>query len=59
MDILAIIGTIIIMFGIIFIYDARQLTKKVFSVSDQNGATFAFKLIGFILSIVGGLLILF
>lgn len=51
------VGTIIIMMGIIFIYDARQLTKKVFSESDQNEATFAFKLIGFIVSIIGGILL--
>lgn len=58
MDIIGAIGTIIIMIGIIFIYDARQITKSRFSFSDQNSATFAFKLIGFIMSIVGCLLIL-
>ena len=47
------------MLGIIFIYDARQITKKVFSNTDQNSATFAFKIIGFIISVIGGLLILF
>ena len=50
------VGTIIIMFGIILIYDARQITKKMFSNSDQNEATFAFKLLGFILSVIGGIL---
>ena len=53
------VGTIIIMLGIIFIYDARQITKKIFSNSDQNGATDAFKIIGFIMSAIGGLLIIF
>ena len=52
------VGTIIIMIGIIFIYDARQITKKRFSFSDQNGAAFAFKIIGFIISAIGGSLIL-
>ena len=58
MKIFGIIGAIIIMLGIIFIYDARQFAKKMFSLSDQNGATLALKIIGFILSIIGGLLIL-
>lgn len=58
MKIFEIIGTIIIMLGIIFIYDARQFAKKMFSFSDQNGATLGFKIVGFIISIIGGLLIM-
>ena len=58
MEILAIIGTIAIMFGIILIYDARYITKKIFSYGDQNEATRALKIIGFIISIIGGLLIM-
>lgn len=58
MKIFEIIEAIIIMLGIIFIYDARQFAKKMFSFSDQNGATLALKIIGFILNIIGGLLIL-
>lgn len=58
MEILAIIGTIIVMIGIILIYDARQITKKIFSFGDQNEATFALKITGFIMAIVGGLLLM-
>jgi len=58
MEILAIIGTIAMMCGIILIYDARYITKKIFSFGDQNEATRALKIIGFILSIIGGLMIL-
>lgn len=58
MEIITIISTIIIMLGIILIYDARQITKKRFSFSDQNAATLAFKIIGFIIVVIGGLLIL-
>ncbi len=57
MGINVIVGTIIVMIGIIFIYDARQITKKRFSYSDLNGATAAFKIIGFIISVIGYLLI--
>lgn len=59
MKIMTVIGTIIVMLGIILIYDARDITKKMFSFSDQNGATYALRLIGFIMSIIGGLLIMF
>ena len=58
MEILAIIGTIIVMIGIILIYDARQITKKIFSFGDQNEATLALKITGFIMAIVGGLMIM-
>ena len=53
-----IIGTIIIMLGVIFIYDARQITKERFSYSDQNSMTRTFKVVGFIMSIIGGLILL-
>lgn len=58
MKIVAIIGTIIAMCGIILIYDARHITKKIFSFGDQNEATLALKITGFIMSIIGGLLIM-
>jgi len=58
MEILAIIGTIAMMCGIILIYDARYITKKIFSFGDQNEATRALKIVGFIISIIGGLLVM-
>lgn len=59
MELMAIIGTIVIMLGVILIYDARQITRKVFSFSDQNVATLALKVLGFFTSTIGGLLIIF
>ncbi len=41
------IGAILVLFGIILIYDARILTKKFFSFGDQNEATGRIKDIGF------------
>ena len=58
MEILAIIGTVVVMLGVIMIYDARQITKKIFSFGDQNEATKALKVTGFIMSIIGSLLIM-
>lgn len=58
MEIITIIGTFIVMCGIILIYDARNITKKRFSFGDQNEAVFIMKIVGFICTIIGGLLIL-
>lgn len=56
--ILEMVKTILLMIGVILIYDARTIAKKVFSFGDQNEATLTLKIIGFIMSIVAGFLIL-
>ena len=53
------IGAIIVLLGIIMIYDARILTKKFFGFGDQNEASSGLKILGFIIAIVGGLIIYF
>ncbi len=58
MEIIKIIGTIILMCGVILIYDARPITKKVFSFGDQNDGVKGLKIVGFVLSVIGGLLML-
>ena len=57
MKILFMLGIIIAMFGVILIYDARPITKKMFSFGDQNDATMGLKLVGFIISIIGSIII--
>ena len=57
--IVKLIGVIIILVGVVFIYDARILTKKLFGFGDQNEATSGFKILGAMLSIVGGLIVYF
>lgn len=57
--ILIIFATIILLLGVIMIFDARHLTKKLFSFGDQNEATSGLKILGFILSIIGALIIYF
>lgn len=58
MEIIKIIGTIILMCGVILIYDARPITKKVFSFGDQNDGVKGLKIVGFVLSTIGSLLML-
>ena len=53
------IGILIVLLGIIMIFDARILTKKFFGFGDQNEATSGLKILGFIVAIVGGLIIYF
>ena len=56
---LLLIGTIALAIGVKFIYDARPIVKKYFGLGDKNEATLGLKILGFLLSIVGGILIYF
>lgn len=56
---LLILGLLLATFGVIMIYDARPITKKMFSFGDQNEATSGLKILGFIISIIGALLVYF
>ena len=57
--ILMVLGMILDVLGVIMIFDARSLTKKLFGFGDQNEATSGFKILGFILVMIGALLIYF
>lgn len=57
MKILFILGIILAMFGVILIFDARPITKKMFGFGDQNDATLGLKLVGFLISVIGMILI--
>ena len=51
--ILKLIGALVALAGVVLIYDARLLTKKLFGFGDQNEATSGFKILGVILCLVG------
>ena len=53
------IGVLILLAGVILVYDARIITKKSFGFGDQNEATSGFKILGAILAMVGGLIVFF
>ena len=57
MIVLKIIAQIIILIGVIFIYDARMLTNRWFGFGDQNEATSGMKILGFIFFVIGGLIL--
>lgn len=51
--VLILIGIIILTFGVVMIFDARIITKKVFSSGEINETTKIMKITGFILSLIG------
>ena len=50
---------LLVLLGVILIYDARIMTKKFFSFGDQNEGTLGLKMLGFFLSLIGGLALYF
>ena len=57
--IIKLIAVLILLLGVILIYDSRIITKKFFGFGDQNEGTAGLKIIGFIAVIVGGLIFYF
>lgn len=55
MDFLKLISMLITMSGIICVFDARSLTKKLFSFGDQNEGTLGLKISGLFITIVRGI----
>lgn len=50
---------LLVLFGAILIYDARIITKKFFGFGDQNEGSSGLKILGFIIAIIGGLVLYF
>lgn len=55
--ILKLIGLILVLIGVIMIYDARILTRKWFGFGDQNEASTGFKILGAIICILGAIIV--
>lgn len=47
------IAAIITLIGVILVYDARIITKKIFGFGDQNEAAEGLKILGWLLAIIG------
>ena len=54
-----IIGLILSVIGVILIYDARDITKKLFSFGDQNEASMGFKILGAMVCFIGAIVVYF
>lgn len=57
--ILKVIGILLVLFGVVLIYDARKITRDLFSFGDQNEGTLGLKMVGTILALVGAITIYF
>ena len=53
------IALIMCLAGVVMVYDARIITKRLFGFGDQNQATWRLKILGFIVAIIGALIIYF
>lgn len=57
--VLNLLGLMLALLGVILIYDARIITKKFFGFGDQNEGSLGLKILGFIIAIIGGIIIYF
>lgn len=57
--IIKLFAVLMLLAGVILIYDARLLTKKFFGFGDQNEASSGLKILGFLITIIGGLILYF
>ena len=57
--IVSLLAAIMLLIGVILIYDERLITKKFFGFGDQNEASSGLKILGFLLVIIGGLILYF
>lgn len=57
--ILKIFALAMVLAGVVLIYDARILTKNFFSFGDQNEGSSGLKILGFILAVIGGVIMYF
>ena len=55
--IIEIIGLLIVAIGVIEIYDARSLSKSIFSDSDKNTSVHLLRICGLTMSIIGAMII--
>lgn len=57
--ILIVIGIVLAIVGVIMIFDARIITKRLFSFGDQNEGVLGLKIVGFVITIIGGIIVFF
>ena len=57
--IIMLIALVLVTSGVICIFDARLITKKMFSFGDQNEGSMGLKMIGFILATIGAFVFYF
>jgi len=54
---LKLVSLLVILFGVILVYDARKITKALFGYGSENDATMGFKMFGFVITIIGSIML--
>lgn len=57
--VIMLIALVLVAMGVVCIFDARLITKKMFSFGDQNEGSMGLKILGFILAIIGAFIFYF
>ena len=57
--VISLLAVLMMLAGVILIYDARIITKNFFGFGDQNEASSGLKILGFLLLMIGGLILYF
>lgn len=52
------IGSVIALVGTIFIFDGRRVVKKYFNYGEENLATAGIKSFGFIIAVIGAIMMI-
>lgn len=52
------IGIILCMIAVVLCYDARKISKKLFSFQETNEVTKILKIVGVVIGIIGGVIII-
>lgn len=55
---LKIFGGVIVLVSVLLIFDARRLFKKNFNFGEENVAVQGIKILGFLLLLIGGIMII-
>ena len=58
-QVIKLIALLLVILGVIMVYDARTITRRIFGFGDQNQGALGLKILGFILAITGALVIFF
>lgn len=57
--VIIVLGILLAFGGVMMIFDARSLSQKFFSFGNQNESTSGLKILGFLLAIIGALMLFF
>ncbi len=55
---LKIFGGVIVLVGLLIIFDSRRLVRKNFNFGEENTAVLGLKILGFLMLLIGGIMMI-